>query len=185
MCHLLSTCNKPCDHVADNVWLHALSLVVQQQGCSLLADFRVAYEVYCDICGLQNYKETCQNIIYDCTTDIISAVCGNNKPNVPTAEQYNSSTLPGASSCPGNIANAWGILQCQGVSDNSPSSSSADPTCGNTYLYVSQLDNSGGDAPDGVSQTCTSSSNCDELAPIPVAGISCSIVLLHRHALYS
>ena len=98
---------------------------------------------------LQNYKESCQNIIYDCNTDGLSATCTNNLPNVDpqSAAASTLSSLASASACIGvedgatsNIANAGGILQCQTIDAGSTSG----------YLYSSRLDSSGLDAPDGV-----------------------------------
>lgn len=67
----------------------------------------------------------------------------------------NYSSLSYASVCNGNIANAYGILQCQPVTDYPPSRSADSDvtfTCGSgSYLYKSRLDSSGREAPDGVS----------------------------------
>ncbi len=112
-------------------------------------------------CGLQNYKETCKDISYDCSTYIITATCGNDKTNVSEASAFNTSSLHDAYTCEGNIENVWGILKCQPApsSDSSPSASSHPSSACVPSYFVSHLDQSGGDAPDGVS---TSSWQCHD-----------------------
>ena len=63
---------------------------------------------------MQSYKETCKDIVYDCTTDLLTATCGNNVAD----SIFNTSSLANASECvyltPSyTIANIWGFLQCQ------------------------------------------------------------------------
>lgn len=69
--------------------------------------------VHLVLCGLQNYKETCKNIGYDCTTDEIYAECGNGKQGSAHMTAYPYSSFSDASFCEGNLANVDGALQCQ------------------------------------------------------------------------
>ena len=106
----------------------------------------------CFVCDVQNYKETCSNITYNCSTDTVAATCGNE------ASGSNFSSLIAASECSETIMNINGILKCQPQPAPSPSSSS---TCGITFLYESELDQSGLYAPDGVSSLqCNAIMNC-------------------------
>lgn len=64
---------------------------------------------------LQNYKETCTEIAYDCSTDTITARCGGQSDNA-----QGLTSLADASECydsirgkPGNIGNISGDLECQ------------------------------------------------------------------------
>ena len=66
-----------------------------------------------DICGLQNYKETCMNIGYDCITDTIYAQCSSQTED--SNDTYPFSSLSSVSFCEGNIANLGGVLQCQSL----------------------------------------------------------------------
>ena len=125
---------------------------------------------------MQTFTETCANISYDCSTDTVRALCGSNTPDVDAEHSSNYSSLPYASVSGGNIANAYGILECQTVSDYPPSGSAdADDTstCGSgSCLYKSRLDSSGMEAPDGVSELpCSIALLCDVM---PVSGIDAS-----------
>jgi len=103
---------------------------------------------------LQNYKETCKQISYDCSTDTVSATCGNAIPAVDPGNAYNFSSLSHATDCSltGEIMNIWGVLECQPEPETLLSSSSSVlSACDVTYSYQSYLDHSGIEAPDGVS----------------------------------
>ena len=58
---------------------------------------------------MQNYKETCQQIGYDCNTDALYAKCGNGKDGSDHA--YILSTLEDATDC-FSITNEHGYLNC-------------------------------------------------------------------------
>lgn len=123
---------------------------------------------------LQNYKETCKLITYECNSDIIFAVCGNGKSG--SKHRYLQTALQNATLCygVGSIENVWGTLACVALppaeeysppsEEDSPESSSeyayapdgtqsglCDYTASGVYQYVSYLDKSGLYAPDGVS----------------------------------
>lgn len=60
------------------------------------------------MCCLQNYKEVCRNIAYDCKTDTISASCANRRSSyethgVPSDAVFLDLSYPGASECSSNI----------------------------------------------------------------------------------
>ena len=99
--------------------------------------------------ALQNYKETCKQIAYDCDLDTLTAYCGNNKPNVDEAHAFNYSSLSQASDCDGEIMNVWGVLKCQDIPDSDSSDSASG--CDSIFSYNSKIDSSGIEAPDGVS----------------------------------
>ena len=98
---------------------------------------------------MQNYKESCQDISYDASTDVLTANCGSNDtPEDSTSYSY--STLPGACDCLTAIKNVKGDLKC--VSQSSLVSSDDSQNCVPVLpLYVSKLDKSGSASPDGVS----------------------------------
>ena len=98
---------------------------------------------------LQNYKETCKQISYDCKADILTAVCGNDLSNVDAAHAYNYSSLSNAAKCPGEVMNVWGILKCQDKPDSTIQDSASG--CDSVFCYNSKVDSSGVEAPDGVS----------------------------------
>lgn len=60
------------------------------------------------LCCLQNYKEVCRNIHYECKTDTIYANCADRRSyethEVPSDALYNEFSYNGASDCSKNIA---------------------------------------------------------------------------------
>lgn len=64
---------------------------------------------------LQNYKETCKDIVYGCDSDTISAKCGNGQSG--SQHRYLETSLHNASQCYSdeNISNSFGTLTCIGM----------------------------------------------------------------------
>ena len=85
---------------------------------------------------MQSYKQDCSNISYNCNTDTISANCGRG-----------ITSFTNALDCL-DVLNVGGALRCLPASPPAPSSSSA---CALRYHFESKIDQSGLDAPDGVS----------------------------------
>lgn len=102
--------------------------------------------------SLQTYKETCEDISFDCNTDVITATCYNKQG----AGGYRTSSLSQASTCPGDITTSYGRLSCILTATPSPSFATrhyaAAPASCPYYKFVSKLDGSGIEAPEGVSK---------------------------------
>ena len=60
---------------------------------------------------LQTYKETCAEISYDSSTDVLTAQCSSNA-TLQDSTSSGYTTLYGACQCTTNIANTDGVLQC-------------------------------------------------------------------------
>ena len=99
---------------------------------------------------MQNYKQSCANITYDASTDVLLANCSNSAI-VEDSTSYGYTMLPGACQCSTNLANVEGNLQCVPESELVSSAPASDTCPPLLVLYTSNLDKSGSAAPDGVS----------------------------------
>ena len=100
---------------------------------------------------MQTYKEICEDISYDCNIDVITATCSNNSDR---GGYYETSSLTDASKCKGDISTSLNVLACSLTPSLRPSpqeAAAAAPTVCPTYAFVSEVDQTGRNAPDGVS----------------------------------
>lgn len=134
--------------------LYAFPLSPPILGCNLL------------LTDLQNYKQSCANITYSYSTDVLMASCSSSATPEDTSA-YKYSTLPDACQCSTNIANIEGNLQCVPESALVPIASASDTCSPLVVLYISQIDKTGSDAPDGVSSSPTVL--CYSMLPVAIA----------------
>lgn len=143
---------------------------------------------------MQNYKQSCANITYSFSTDVLTASCSSNATPEDIAA-YKYSTLQDARQCSTNIANIEGKLQCVPESALVPLAPASDTCKPLVVLYYSKDDKTGSTAPDGVSLSpkvpvpachllllCASDSSAE--MPAVLANCICLMLILLAKSLY-
>ncbi|KAL3158649.1 hypothetical protein ABBQ32_011392 [Trebouxia sp. C0010 RCD-2024] len=102
------------------------------------------------------YKQTCADVSYDASTDVLRAECSSDaKLRDSASSGYTTTTLNSACQCTTNIANNDGVLECvreSALVSVAPASDDCSPLL---VLYKSKLDKTGDASPDGnYKETC-------------------------------
>ena len=87
--------------------LHGDNMCTLQSYCIIVTPFQSLNFVT----ALQNYKESCRSIGYDCDSDTLYAECGNGKSGDDHA--YLVTSIPDAAACESNLSNGHGVLVCR------------------------------------------------------------------------